>query len=358
MDSRRRTLAVLGSAALIFAAAAGVVLWQRAAQGLARYTPVTFLPGFTDKADSAARIEIKGHDGSFAVALTPGGWVLPERGNYPADFAEVRQTLITLQQLTTIAPRTARPDWLHHLALDDPPKGLGTEMTVKDAGGGVLAHLVFGNVEQLGGNAGTAIFVRRPGEMQSYLAKAVFPLHGNVGSWISHSIFDVGPGRLQEIVVTPAGGPGFAVGRARQLDGVSVLRPTLANPNYNLINQLGFAVGAFSIDDVRPASGFDFSGASLVEAHSFDGLAVQLHMIRQGDAYWALVSAQRAPTATEAIAQEAATINARARGWAFKVPAEKGVALMATLAELATPPAPKQGSISLTGMPSAPPPRQ
>ena len=152
--------------------------------------------------------------------------------------------------------------------------------------------------------------------------------------------------------------PGFAVGRARQLDGVSVLRPTLANPNYNLINQLGFAVGAFSIDDVRPASELDFSKASLVEAHSFDGLAVQLHVIRQGDAYWALVSAQRAPTATEAIAQEAAAINARARGWAFKVPAEKGVALMATLAELATPPAPKQGSISLTGMPSAPPPRQ
>ena len=120
METRRRTLTILGAAALLFAILAGIVLWQRAAEGLARYTPVTFLPGFADKAKDAARIEVSGHDGRFAVELTPTGWVLPDRGNYPANFNQVRQTLITLAQLTTIAPKTNRPDWLHYLALDDP----------------------------------------------------------------------------------------------------------------------------------------------------------------------------------------------------------------------------------------------
>jgi hypothetical protein len=350
MDSRRRTLTILGSAALVFAAAAGMVLWQRAAEGIARYTPVSFLPGFAEKVKDAARIEINGHDGRFVVALAPEGWVLPERGNYPADFAEVRQTLITLQQLTTIAPKTARPDWLHHLSLDDPPRGLGTELTVKDGSGAVLARLVFGNVEDLGGNAGTAIFVRHPGQTQSYLAKAVFPLHGAVANWISHSIFDVGPGRLQEIVVTPATGPGFAVGRERPLDNVSVLRPQLTNPNFNLVNQLGFAVAGFSIIDVQPASGLDFGKATLVEARTFDGLAVQLRVVRLGQDYWAQVSALPAPKAGDAIIQEAAAINARAKGWAFRLPPEKGAALMGTLADLATPPAPSMGSIAAPGV--------
>ena len=56
METRRRTFTNLGAAALVFAILAGIVLWQRAAEGLARYTPATFLPGFADKAKDAARI--------------------------------------------------------------------------------------------------------------------------------------------------------------------------------------------------------------------------------------------------------------------------------------------------------------
>ena len=347
MHARRRTLLLLASAALLFAVMAGIVLWQRAAEGQARYTPVTFLPGFIDKARDAARIEISGHDGKFVVALTPQGWVLPERGNYPADFNEVRQTLITLAQLTTIAPRTSRPDWLHYLALDDPPKGMGTDLVVKDAGGAVLTHLIFGNVEEQGNN--TAIFVRRPGETQSYLAKAVFALHGAVANWLSRSLFDMGPGRLQEVIVAPASGPGFTVGRARPTDNVSVLKPLGGTPDLQVINDLGFAVAAFTVADVQPATAVDFKGASQVVAHSFDGLAVNLAVVQQGTGYWAQVSAAAAPGAPDAIEQEAAAVNARARGWAFLLPPEKGAVLLTSLQRLMTPPPPKQGSIAMPG---------
>jgi len=355
METRRRTLTILGAAALLFAILAGIVLWQRAAEGLARYTPVTFLPGFADKAKDAARIEVSGHDGRLAVELTPTGWVLPDRGNYPANFNQVRQTLITLAQLTTIAPKTNRPDWLHYLALDDPPKGTGTDLTVKDAHGAVLTHLIFGNVEELGGTAGTAVFVRHPGETQSYLAKAVFPLHGAVGDWISRALFDMGPGRLQQVVVTPASGPGFAVGRVLPSEGVSVLRPKIETPDFQVINDLGFAVAAFTVADVRPIGAIDFTGASLVEARSFDGLAVNLRVVRQGGDYWAQVSAAPAPKAPQTIVSEAAAINARTSGWAFKLPPEKGAVLMTSLQRLSTPPAPKQGQIAMPG--TAPPGR-
>ena len=354
MDSRRRTLIIIGSAALVFAALAAVVLWQRAAEGIARYTPVTFLPGFEAQAKDAARIEVSGHDGRFAVVLTPQGWVLPDRGNYPANFDEVRQTLITLAQLTTIAPKTSRPDWLHYVSLDDPPRGLGTDLVVKDARGAVLTHLIFGNVEELGNS--TAVFVRHPGENQSYLARAVFPLNGAVANWIKTGLFDMGPGRLQEVVVTPASGPGYTVGRRFAADNVNVLKPEGGTPDPQIVDGLGFAVAAFMVSDVRPAAGIDFKGATKVEAHGFDGLAINLLVVKQGDDYWAQVSAATAPGVPSAITQEAAAVNARTQGWAFKVPAEKGAVLLTSLQRLMTPPAPKQGQIAPPGM--APPPGQ
>ena len=347
MDKRRRTLTILASAALVFAALAGLALFQRAQEGAHRTTPKVFLPGFADKAKDAARIEIAGHDRAFVVALTPQGWVLPGSGNYPANFDEVRQTLITLAQLTTIAPRTSRPDWLHYLSLDDPPKGSGTSLTVKDAGGAELAHLIFGNVEELGGS--TAIFVRRPGETQSWLAKAVFPLHGARANWIKGGLFDMGPGRLQEVVVTPASGPGYTVGRLLPSQDVSVLKPQGGNPDFQIINDLGFAVAAFTITDVRPVAEINFKGATQVSARSFDGLAVNLAVVQQGGDYWAEVSAEPAPKAPDAIAQEAAAITTRARDWAFRLTPEKGQVLMTSLARLMTPPPPKMGTIAAPG---------
>jgi len=347
-------LIILGSAALVFALAAAVVLWQRAEEGIARYTPVAFLPGFAEKAGGAARIEISGHDGRFAVVLTPNGWVLPEHGNYPANFDEVRQTLITLAQLTTIAPKTNRADWLHYLSLDDPPRGLGNDLVVKDAGGAVLAHLIFGNNEEL--PAGNAVFVRRPGESQSYLAKAVFPLHGALADWIKTTLFDMGPGRIQELVVTPANGPGYTVGRHFSAENVSVLNPPGAAADPQIVNNLGFAVAAFSFTDVRPSAELDFKGATRVEAHGFDGLAVALLVIQQGEDYWAEVSAGTAPGVPAAISAEAARANARTQGWAFKLPPDKGAVLLTSRQRLLTPPPPdKQGQIMAPGM--KPPPQ-
>ena len=136
--ARRRTLLILTGAVLLCGLLAGYAVWRRAAEGLPRYTSELFLPGFADRAGDAARIEVVGPNSAFTVIKeSPTGWVL-DRGNFPADFDEVRRTLISLAQLSTIAPKTERPDWLTHLSLGEPPRGNGTLLTVKDAQGAVL----------------------------------------------------------------------------------------------------------------------------------------------------------------------------------------------------------------------------
>jgi len=334
-DARRRTLLVLGSAALIFALLAGYAVWRRAAEGLPRHTPEIVLPGFAEAAGNAARIEIKGPGGDFAVIRrSPTGWVL-DRGEFPADYDEVRRTLISLAQLTTIAPKTKRPDWLRHLQLDRP--GAGTEVTVKTAEGTVLARLIVGLVQELGDPSGAkGQFVRRPDESQAWLARAVFPVRGDIASWMARDIAGIGPARLKAVSIQPAGGQGFTVGRASPADPVTLEgAPATAQADFELINQIGFAIATFTPTDIRAAEGMDFSKAARATATSFDGLAITFLLAERPDGVWARLSAS---ASQPAMAEQAADINARAQGFAFKLPEEKARPLLADRKRVLTPP--------------------
>lgn len=321
MQARRKTLLVLGGLALASCLLAGYAVWRRAAEGLPRYTPEVVLPGFADAAGKAARIEIAGPGGRFAVIReSPTGWVL-DRGNFPADFDEVRRTLISLAQLTTIAPKTERPDWLAHLSLAD---SNGTLVTVKDAGGQVLARLIAGNEVELGDvNGAKGLFVRRPGESRAYLARAVFPMRGDIGSWMSKQMALIGPARLKSVTVTPPAGPSFTVLRPTPNDSVTLLGlPPGVQADFQIINEIGYAIATFAPTDLRQADGVDFTGASRITAQSFDGLTVRFEIVRRPDGIWSRLVAEGGP------GEQAQDISARAGGFAFKLAEEKGRVLL------------------------------
>jgi hypothetical protein len=347
METRRRNLVILGSAALISLALAAFALEQRAAQGRPHYAPTEFLPGFAANVKNAALIHVASHNGEFDVAYTDKGWVLPSRGNYAADFDEVRHTLIGLATLQTIAPRTARADWLHYLSLDAPHAsnakdgGTGIEFTVKDKDGKVLTSLIAGHMEELGDPNGTSgLFVRHPDDNQAWLARAVFVPHDDIASWLNTKVLTLGGTRLQEVVVTPAKGPTFMVNRPSASAQIYTLTnaPKNGAPNSRTVNSIPFAIANFSFTDVRPAAPADFAKASHAIGRTFDGLLVTFDLIQQGTDIWTRLSASTAPGAKPEIAQQASAINARAAGFAFNMPPEKGSALLVDLATIMTPP--------------------
>ena len=352
MDKRIRTLIGLGSAALVSLVLAGIALEQRAAEGQPQYTPTEVLPGFSANVKNSALIQIASHNGTFNVANVPGkGWVLPGHGNYPADFDEVRHTLIGMAALETIAPKTKRADWLHYLSLDAPPKGSGTQITVKDSHGAVLASLILGNMEDLGDPNGTSgVFVRKPNDSQAWLARTVFTPHGDAASWLSTAVLNLGGVRLEEVAMTPAKGPAYTVHRAHPSDQIYTLAapPKQGTPNALLVNSIPYTIANFSLADVQPAAGMDFTKSSHAVARSFDGLLLTFDILQQGSDVWARLAAGAAPGAAPTVINEAAAINARSGGWAYKLPAEKGSALTNDLTKIMTPQPAPQGS---QGMP-------
>jgi len=354
-----RNLIILGAAALLSIVLAAVVLIERTAEGRSHFVPTEFLPGFADNVKNAASIHVASHGNEFDVAYSGGRWVLPGHGNYPADFDQVRHTLIGLAALQSVAPKTDRADWLHYVNLDSPPQGNGTEFIVKNAAGQTLASLITGTTEQLGDPNGTiGLFVRHTGDNQTYLARSVFIPAGDLLSWINNSVIDLGAARIQQVTVTPPRGAGYTVTRAKDSD----LKFNLANPpksglpNQQLMDAIPYAVGSFSLEDVGPVASVDFSAASHAVAKGFDGLVITVDIAPKGKDLWGRLTASTAPRAGPDAVKDAGQINAKVSGWAYKIPAEKGKALIADLATIMTPVAPPPEQGGMPGMPGAMPP--
>lgn len=342
MDFRRRNLIALGALAAASVALAAMMLTIRAQEGRARFTPGEFLPGFAAHVKDATHIHIVSRDGTFDVDYLPakGSWVLPARGNYPADFERVRQTLIGLAAMETVEPKTARADWLPLIGLDAPPKGAGVAITVTDKADKTLAALIVGNTAELENAQGaTGLFVRHPGDNQSYLARAVFGLRGNVADWLETGVMNIDAARINSVTIAPIDGAPFTVARPNpssreyKLEGATP-KGFAANPAMvNLIPQL---ITGFAFVDVQPAAQVDFSKAVHLTAHTFDMQNIRMDAVAVKDAVWVRVSAQPDPGTPTMQRQEAGIINARAAEWAYKLSQDKGQLLMTTRDALMT----------------------
>jgi hypothetical protein len=346
-DPRRRNLAVLGSVALVSLLLALGAVWQQSHENAPPLEATEFFPGLARDIHSAAHIHVASKSGAFDIVFIPEkGWVVPQRDNYPASFDLVQRTLVGLAALQTIEPKTARPEWLHFVNLDMPPRGEGILIAVGDDKGRELASLIAGKSEDIGDPTGaTGLFVRRPNENQSWLVRSVLDPRASLADWLDKHVVDVDRSRIQEVDVDPAGGARFVVARARPSDADFALTPipagkTVSDPT--IPDGVASAVTGFGFDDVRPARQFDFNNpatAARVITKTFDGLKVTVNVLKQGAEYWATVAAEPADPGKTDAAKEAAAINAHASGWAYKLPAYKGQLFMTTLDSLLKAPA-------------------
>ena len=341
-DFRRRNLIVLGAFALLSVVLAVAALWMRAQETAARFAPGEFLPGFASSVKNATRIHIVTRGNSFDVTYTQAkGWVLPARGDYPANFEQVRHTLIDLATMETVEPKTARADWLSYIGLETPPKGDGTAITISDKNDKVLASIIVGNTTDLANAQGaTGVFVRHPGDNQSYLARAVYPFHPDLPDWLETGVMMVESARLNTVTVTPVSGAGFTVKRDHpsdqqyKLDGPAPPKGKQADmAMVNLVPQL---ITDFTFVDVQPASRLDFSKPVRLLAHTFDGQNIRFDAVNVNDAVWIRVSAEADKGTPTMQRQEAGMINARAAQWAYKLSPEKGRLLTMTRDNLLT----------------------
>src|SRR5262245_41186980 len=134
-----------------------------------------FFEGLAPRLNDVALIQIKHGEKEFTIQKAGDAWQVAEKGGYPAKAEDVKKALFQLGGLRKAEERTTKPALYSELGVQDPdgkpPKEGQTGpslVTLKDAGGQPVATAIIGNTKW---GAKPGVFIRKPGEAQSWLAE-------------------------------------------------------------------------------------------------------------------------------------------------------------------------------------------
>lgn len=303
-------------------------------------------PDLTSKLATAARIEIT-HQGTTITLARKGDktespWGLVQRGMYPVQLPKLRGMLTALTELRLVEPRTSDPALFSRLGLEDADEKTGASNLLKlfDANGNVLAQLLVGHRRvRTAGNVPDQVFVRRPDQMQTWLAEGSLEVDADPSLWLDRDIMNIDHTRIASIVVHRGDTElDFAV-----KDGKLALTAP-ANPpkleDYKL-DDLDHGLELLNFEDVladkdatAPKVGDPIGTATFTTT---DGLVVNVTVLKGEKDIWARFAA----TGGDKTKDEAAKLNARLSGWTYQLGAWKEASLTPSLDMLKpAPPAP------------------
>ncbi|MDX2017221.1 MAG: DUF4340 domain-containing protein [Planctomycetota bacterium] len=327
----------------------------------------------------------RGDDGTWALLLenTESGPRFPVRAD------KVRETLIALAEAQVREEKTSNPANYARLGVQDVDlNAQGAEgepgvpfrprsIVVRDGKGAELASVIVGmQATQVGGaeragsgRAGT--FVRRAGNPTALLVEVErgFGPGGLVvdvdpSVWLAREIANVERERIASVEIRRGENDAEAVRASRPDEKTAAL--TLSVPEgkqskgEGALSPLLSLFSLLTLDEVRPAKDEMAGEVVTTVGRTFDGLIVTVRQAKIEGAWWARVEAgfedpasgavgggegegvqaRPARKSAEEVRREAEKINARAKGWEFKLPEFKGNQLATKLSELLEEPAP------------------
>jgi hypothetical protein len=333
-------------------------------------------PGLTAYLADAARIEIT-HQGTTIALVRLGdkpesSWGLQQRGNYPVQVTKLRGMLTALTELRLVEPRTTDPTMFGRLGLADTDQKDSSAdlLRVFDSAAKPIAELLVGHRRvRTAGNVPDQVFVRRPGEVQTWLAEGSLQVDADPQLWLDRDIMNIDHSRIAGVVVHR----GDAELDFAAKDGKLVLTAP-ANPppleDYKL-DDLDRGLELLTFEDVTPDKDAAASkvgdpiGTSVFTTS--DGLAVHVTVLKGEKDIWARFSADGGETTpgdkaasdkppSDKIKDEAAKLNAKLAGWTFQLGSWKQAALTPDLDALkAPPPAPTSAAAPAPTATPAPP---
>ena len=332
---KSRTLLLLGAAAAGTVGAAILLTPDRTEVVSSSGTPLAF-PGLAPRLVDAARIEVVRHDGRLEVErAAPDRWVLPAKAGYPVRPERVRELLVGLTELRLVEPRTANPEMLERLGVDDPTHEGATSslLRVLNAQGAPIAELVVGRRRmRVQGNVPESVYVRRPNENQAWLAEGRLPLDADPNLWIDRDIASIARDRVREVAIARQGEPALALRRGAEPEAPLAVTEPAETPELDDTNldEVARAFEFLTFLDVKRAT--DMPGEPLGEARFklTDNLRIHIAANKEGENFWLRLSAEGD--------EEAARLNARWNGWAYQIGQWKEKAFLPRLSDLAKQP--------------------
>lgn len=298
-------------------------------------------PGLSQQLGSVNRVTMVHGAQKAILKRAANGWQIEDKGGWPADATHVRHLLLGLAELRYVEPKTREPALYARLGVEGAgkPESKSTLLTVADAKGKLLADIIAGNskYDELGGGD-DGLYVRKPGDVQSWLARGSLGLTGDNSIWLDKTLFDVPAATIKEAVFIAADTQAVAIVRAAAGDRFHLTSPIPKGKKLKDGDPLAEPAGALAsleLADVQPAAAFTWptTGGAHARFMTFDGLTVTLDIADQGKTTWVRIVAAGSGDA----AAKAQAINAKVHGWVFAFPDYKTGLFKTTLAGLIEP---------------------
>ncbi len=281
--------------------------------------PTEFFTGFAENPQAVHTIEIKSARGELILqrAADGSGWVLPNQGGYPANQQEVRRLINSLLGVTPLEAKTNRPENFQRVGLLDvtQPGATGTQVTLKGTDGREIGSLIMGNQQSdrrgLAGGLTRTMFVRRPGENQTYLAEGEVRAPVTFTSWVIRRLINIDRTRVNTMTISRADGEIVRMqkdeptGRLFYNPDVEEGQPGRSPAVYELM--MGF-LESLMFSNASPKGEFPNPAEQImtVTARTFEGIELNFQIFREEDArvFWGSVTANLNEEVLESLLDE------------------------------------------------------
>jgi hypothetical protein len=306
-------------------------------------------PDLAPKLQNAARVEIVHQDKTTTITKHDDTWGLADRGGYEVQPSKLRGMLTSLTELRLVEPRTTDPAQFGRLGLQDPTAKAADSnlLRVLDASGKPIVTLIVGHRRvRTQGNVPEQVYVRRPGDNQTWLAEGSLQVDADPQLWLERDIVNIDHTRIASVDVE-RGEQKLEFAREGQK---LVLKEPADHPPLDdyKVDDVDRALELLTFQDVQtdkePVG--DQIGRSVYTTS--DGMAVTATVFKGDKDIWA----RFAVTGKDKSKNEADKLNAHLAGWTYQLGSWKEKALVPSLDDLKASPPPEKAA------PPAEPPKQ
>jgi len=337
--SQTRLLALVLAAVLAIAGGWYFGTATTSVQHAAMDTGKLMFPDLAARLKDAHRIEITSKGKVTVIELKDGIWGIAERGGYRVQETKLRGMLTTLTELRLMEPLTTDPVQFSRLGLEDPTvdkDGTANLLRVLDADGKPILSVIVGHRRmRTQGNVPEQVYVRTPGDNQTWLAEGSLQADADPQVWLDRDVMNISHELIAKVVATKNS---QTLELTRDGDRLKVTKPAEYPKleDYKL-DDVGRALENLTFQDVKKAS--DPIGDKIGEAvfTTLDGLDIAVTVYHLDKDSWTRITV----TAPDRGKPEADRLNTKLSPWAFETGAWKDKALVPSIDDLKAPEPPK-----------------
>lgn len=288
-------------------------------------------PDLTPKLKDVQRIEVVNLGKTTTITVKGGTGGLADRGGYPVVDTKLRSMLTALTELRLMEPRTADPEQLRRLGVEDPDAkdSKSTLLRLLDGQGNAIVTLITGHRRvRTQGKVAEQIYVRFPGEKQAWLAEGALQVDADPQLWLDRDVMNIETKRIAGVRVT-VGNEVLAF--SRKDDKLVLTEPAEHKPldDYR-VEDVARALEYLTFQDVQPDSAPVGAQVGQGDFVTSDGLRVSVSVFKAEKD----ILVRFAVSGDDSAKAEISRLSGKVSGWTYQLGGWKEKALTPTLADL------------------------